>query len=134
MRIFCEECEPSEMLLRALRFLDDAQAKKNRKVLVHCVSGLNRSAFVCAAYLILRCNIDLMEALETVFVARKHQDCLLNSVFRKQLIVLSHHAGRLDWGEQGVPASLPRSRFRERSSGVYQEVDDSCYGSLKRAS
>jgi hypothetical protein len=72
-----ESCEPSEMLSKALAFVDGAD-----KVLVHCVQGLKRSAFVCVAYLVLQREMDMMLALETVFVARKHEECLENSIFQ----------------------------------------------------
>jgi hypothetical protein len=118
-----ESCEPSEMLSGALKHLEEAKAGGG-KVLVHCRQGLNRSAFVCVAYLVLKCDVDMMKAFETVFVARKDERCLYNPVFRNQLIVLSHHADRLEWGENGRPATLPRSMLRRVREDEGNNTDD----------
>mmetsp|Transcript_22287 Transcript_22287/g.35955 ORF Transcript_22287/g.35955 Transcript_22287/m.35955 type:complete len:457 (+) Transcript_22287:82-1452(+) len=118
-----ESCEPSKMLSGALEHLEKAKAGGG-KVLVHCVQGLNRSAFVCVAYLVLKCDIDMMKAFETVFVARKDERCLYNPVFRKQLIVLSHHADQLEWGEEGRPTTLPRSTLRRVREEEDNNTDD----------
>ena len=64
-------------------FMDECRAEK-RRVLVHCVAGINRSATLCIAYLVIREKMTLSEAVRHCFAARP---CILtNSSFVIQLI------------------------------------------------
>ena len=66
-----------------MAFMDECRGEK-RKVLVHCVAGINRSATLCIAYLVIRENMTLSEAIRHCFGARPI--ILTNSSFVMQLI------------------------------------------------
>ena len=66
-----------------VNFMDECRGENNR-VLVHCVAGINRSATLCIAYLVIRERMTLSEAVRHCFAARP---CILtNSSFVMQLI------------------------------------------------
>eukprot|EP00759_Apiculatamorpha_spiralis_P031851 PhF_6_TR33603/c0_g1_i3/m.49062/K14165/K14165; atypical dual specificity phosphatase len=46
----------------AFASLIDEANRNHNKVLVHCVAGVNRSVVLCVAYLVDRCNMDLLTA------------------------------------------------------------------------
>jgi dual specificity MAP kinase phosphatase len=64
-------------------FMDECRGE-NRRVLVHCVAGINRSATLCIAYLVIREKMTLEEAIRHCFGARPI--ILTNSSFVMQLI------------------------------------------------
>lgn len=66
-------------------FIDDALGSGG-KVYVHCVSGVSRSATIVIAFLILKRNMQLMDAIKTV---REKREILPNDGFLKQLMTLS---------------------------------------------
>ena len=66
-----------------MAFMDECRGEK-RKVLVHCVAGINRSATLCIAYLVIRENMTLSEAIRHCFGARPI--ILTNTSFVMQLI------------------------------------------------
>lgn len=66
-----------------MAFMDECRGEK-RQVLVHCVAGINRSASLCIAYLVIREKMTLEEAIRHCFVARPI--ILTNSSFVMQLI------------------------------------------------
>jgi protein-tyrosine phosphatase len=66
-----------------VRFIDECRGEK-RKVLVHCVGGINRSATLCVAYLVIREGLSLKEAITQCYQARP---CILtNEHFLTSLI------------------------------------------------
>ncbi|KAJ9465737.1 Dual specificity protein phosphatase 1 [Diplonema papillatum] len=67
----------------ACDFLDNA-IKEGHTVLVHCVAGINRSAAICAAYLMRRHRMKLIEAVRHVHEQRPI--ILSNQSFRDQLV------------------------------------------------
>ena len=66
-----------------LEFMDECIGAK-QKVLVHCVAGINRSATLLIAYLVLRNKMDLVDAIRFCF--NKRPIILTNVSFVKQLI------------------------------------------------
>lgn len=73
-------------------FIDDAKRRKGR-CFVHCAMGVNRSGFVCIAYVMIEKNMGLLEALETV--RKKHGPVVCNPSFQKQLIRVARSHGLL---------------------------------------
>lgn len=69
----------------AVKFMDEALAQENGKVLVHCVQGFSRSATVAIAYLMMRKGMTVEEAGKTV---RQKREVGPNNGFLKQLIAL----------------------------------------------
>ena len=56
------------------------------KVFVHCYKGVSRSATIVIAYLMLKCNIDLEDAVKMIRAKRKIHP---NDGFIRQLCILS---------------------------------------------
>ena len=54
----------------AVAFIEDCLVTKQTPLLVHCMAGASRSASVVCAYLILKYNLTVKEALELVRSAR----------------------------------------------------------------
>lgn len=74
----------------------DAARKASGRCLVHCAMGVNRSAALCAAYLVEAEGMDLLEAVRLLKAKR---GCVLgNRSFRLQLLEFAAGCGRL--GEQ----------------------------------
>ena len=68
-------------------YLHQIQNTPNAKVLVHCVSGINRSGLiVCAAFMIFE-QVDVVKAVDHCL--RQRQALLWNKSFRKQLCILA---------------------------------------------
>ena len=74
------------------RFIDEMRSQE-RPVLVHCFAGMNRSATLCAAYLITRERMGLLEACR-VLGARRGA-VLKNEDFVGQLVQLARWGGVL---------------------------------------
>lgn len=70
------------------QFLESSR-KRGRAVLVHCFAGINRSAIVCAAFL-LRCGLDVEWAV--ALVRSKRPGALTNAVFLAQLREVYAHS------------------------------------------
>ncbi len=68
---------------QAKRFIDDAK-ERNGKVLVHCEMGINRSAAICIAYMMVDEGLTLIQALKRV--KRERKTVLINEGFQKHLI------------------------------------------------
>jgi len=63
------------------------------KVLVHCAAGVNRSAAICIAYVMVDKKLSLFEAVRRI---RAKRDVLLtNTGFRKQLVSFARRRGFL---------------------------------------
>ena len=78
---------------RAKSFIDDAKLKSG-KVLVHCAMGINRSALICAAYIIVDKQMNLIDVMKHLKTRRKI--VLSNKGFRLQLIRFARQKGLLD--------------------------------------
>lgn len=98
MYITCEDTEAYELLVQhlagCLAFFESC-AQEGRQLLVHCVMGLNRSAAVVVAFLMLKRGLPLREAVHLVWSCRGHSPLLTNSSFRRELIHLAHLTGHL---------------------------------------
>merc|ERR1719375_3132566 len=71
----------------AIPFIQE-QLGRNVEVLVHCLRGENRSAAVCAAFLIVHCGYDADSAVSHLR-AKRGESALANSSFVEQLRALS---------------------------------------------
>mmetsp|Transcript_53134 Transcript_53134/g.99867 ORF Transcript_53134/g.99867 Transcript_53134/m.99867 type:complete len:119 (+) Transcript_53134:3-359(+) len=69
------------------------QRKRERKVLVHCYAGMNRSTTMCVAFLMCYENLMLLEAVS--LCARRRGLVLTNTGFVRQLVRLAHKEGTL---------------------------------------
>merc|ERR1712083_222984 len=67
-------------------FIEDHRAR-GHAVLVHCYAGMNRSAAICAGYLIRRHRIPLLETVE--LLVKRRGIVLSNSAFIQQLVALA---------------------------------------------
>merc|ERR1711871_73495 len=74
-------------------FLDSVAARRG-SVLVHCAFGMNRSASICVAWLMVRNRFTLTQAFELVYRQRR-KPVIMNFSFRKQLVALAQELGRL---------------------------------------
>ena len=76
-------------LIESIEFIE--KAKKNKKrILVHCVGGVNRSATIVAAYLMYsKYKKDIFEAAN--YIVSKRTSCLRNNSFKRQLIQYNNY-------------------------------------------
>ena len=77
----------------AVKFIDHAK-HSNGVALVHCMMGINRSGFICAAYVMLSENVGVLEAVRRVKM--KRPTVLCNDSFCRQLVQLARERGFLD--------------------------------------
>jgi protein-tyrosine phosphatase len=78
---------------RAKPFLDSVAARRG-SVLIHCAFGMNRSASICVAWLMVRNRFTLAQAFQLVFRSRR-KPIVMNFSFRKQLVALAQELGQL---------------------------------------
>ncbi len=78
---------------RAKAFIDEAKLKGG-KVLVHCAMGINRSALICAAYIIADKKMKLLDVVKHLKSRRKI--VLSNKGFRLQLVRFARQKGLLE--------------------------------------
>lgn len=97
-----EECLP-----RAREFVAAAHAS-GRGVLIHCMAGVNRSATLAVAYLLLRDRVQLLELFAQCVAARP--SILQNAHFQLQLCVLAEQNGLLCDPDKEHKAAAPKSR------------------------
>ncbi|CAK0821303.1 unnamed protein product, partial [Prorocentrum cordatum] len=74
------------------RMFMDGQVQRGKRILVHCSMGINRSATICVAYLMVREGMPVAVAAGTVQSARRHP-ILTNPGFRRQLARLAVELG-----------------------------------------
>jgi protein-tyrosine phosphatase len=97
---------------KAFEFIDDVCASGGR-VLVHCFKGVSRSAAVVCAYLIVRKNLTLAEALDLVRAARR--SVAPNQGFLRQLRAMEEQLRLAQLEEPQQPPS-PSSEATTTSS------------------
>ena len=68
---------------RAVRFINDAK-RSHGIALVHCMKGINRSGFICAAYVMLTKRLSVVGAVR--LMKRQRAKVLSNDGFCRQLI------------------------------------------------
>mmetsp|Transcript_31935 Transcript_31935/g.99352 ORF Transcript_31935/g.99352 Transcript_31935/m.99352 type:complete len:208 (+) Transcript_31935:40-663(+) len=74
----------------AVRFLKGIR-EQGRRVLVHCYAGMNRSATLCAAYLV---SVERLPLTQAVRVLRERRGAVLqNRAFTRQLVRLARSEG-----------------------------------------
>uniref|UniRef100_A0A0G4HH36 protein-tyrosine-phosphatase n=1 Tax=Chromera velia CCMP2878 TaxID=1169474 RepID=A0A0G4HH36_9ALVE len=106
-------------LEQTVTFLDRCR-RENRRALVHCFAGINRSAALCAAYMVVREGMDLLRALHRI--RRLRGPVLTNVNFRRQLVELAHSQGKLlhrddSWLLAEEQSEIERERARGEGSG-----------------
>lgn len=77
----------------AFKFINKCK-KNNKKVLVHCRSGVNRSATIVVGYLIKHENINILDAINQVREKRQIP-ILSNATFNQQLLKLAIENGKV---------------------------------------
>eukprot|EP00929_Paragymnodinium_shiwhaense_P118352 TRINITY_DN90283_c0_g1_i1.p1 TRINITY_DN90283_c0_g1~~TRINITY_DN90283_c0_g1_i1.p1 ORF type:complete len:190 (-),score=37.04 TRINITY_DN90283_c0_g1_i1:521-1090(-) len=82
----------SEDVPEALNFIDEALAE-NRKVFVHCFAGMNRSATICAAWMMRTEKRPLLEVVR--HLARQRGLVLQNMTFVNGLAEMARQHGLL---------------------------------------
>ncbi|XP_038152274.1 dual specificity phosphatase 29 [Cyprinodon tularosa] len=75
----------SQYFFSASEFICEALSQPQNKVLVHCVMGRSRSATLVLAYLMMKHNLTVVQAIEHV---RQHRCILPNHGFLRQLRAL----------------------------------------------
>jgi len=98
LEVRCQDAEGYPLLARhldeCLGFVEHCE-QSGGGLLVHCVMGLNRSASVVVACLMLHRGVALLEAVRKVWECRGRSPILTNRSFRRQLVQLAHLAGKL---------------------------------------
>lgn len=98
LEVSCEDAEDYPLLARHLdrcsEFMEQCEAA-SKGLLVHCVMGLNRSASLVVALLMLHRRVPLLEAVSKVWECRGRSPILTNRSFRRQLVQLAHVTGNL---------------------------------------
>ena len=102
-----------------------------RRVLVHCVQGLNRSAVLVAAELMLTERLPLLDAVRHCR-ARRGNDCLSNRFFQEQLARLADAEGLLGPGP-GAPGCRVAERAPDQPPPDYESVRASQRASARRS-
>ena len=94
-------------------FIDRAKQSRG-KVFVHCNMGINRSASVAVAYLVVEARMDLLDAV--ALLKKKRGICLTNRAFRRQLVKYALEMGAV----QGLPQ---RSKGPDIFGSRYDNLD-----------
>ena len=94
----------------AFDFLDKVKFRRGC-ALVHCVQGVNRSAAICVAYLMMERNMKLLQAIR--LIKRKRNVALCNKGFLRQLLRFARQNNRL---ENVREAALSSARVYRKSS------------------
>jgi len=98
LEVSCEDAEDYPLLARHLdrcsEFMEQCEAA-SKGLLMHCVMGLNRSASLVVALLMLHRRVPLLEAVSKVWECRGRSPILTNRSFRRQLVQLAHVTGNL---------------------------------------
>ncbi|WCJ36340.1 dual specificity protein phosphatase family protein [Euphorbia peplus] len=92
-----EDSDISSIFVEACDYIDHVEAA-NGKVLVHCFEGKSRSATLVLAYLMLRKNMTLLEAWNTL--RRVHRRAQPNDGFARILLALDrrlHGKASMEW-------------------------------------
>ena len=77
----------------AFKFIEKCKTE-NKKVLVHCRSGVNRSASIIVGYLIKYQNMNILDAINRVRKQRQ-VPILSNATFNQQLLKLAIESNRV---------------------------------------
>eukprot|EP00483_Globobulimina_turgida_P003578 UN03584 len=81
-------------LEECITFIDECEHDQDKRILVHCMAGMNRSATISVAYLLHYFkNMNLLEAIE--YTVMKRPWILSNGGFRRQLIKYAFDNNRL---------------------------------------
>ena len=83
----------SNTIQEACQFINKARIS-GRRILVHCFAGINRSATLCIAYLMVTMRRMLLDTVQRVYNARTV--ILSNRGFMAELVLLAHSEGLLD--------------------------------------
>jgi len=81
-----------------MEFVEQQRAEK-RPLLLHCFAGMNRSAALCAAYLMMKERMGLFRVVK--LLSEKRGWILSNDGFMHQLVRLARHEELLDTFEAG---------------------------------
>lgn len=123
-----------DVLESSFQFLDEhVRANENREnssaVLVHCASGISRSASICCAWLIHRQKISYNDAVNTVRGGRPF--AMPNAGFAQQLQCLEKYDGDIARSRAEYEKSLAGYTvtelligLRDKANGIHRAVDD----------
>lgn len=75
------------------QFIDECYNTRNGKILIHCISGMNRSPTILVTYLMYKYNMNIFEAIEMTVIDRGW--ILTNESFKLQLIEYAKRINRL---------------------------------------
>eukprot|EP00668_Euglena_longa_P041065 GGOE01054036.1.p1 GENE.GGOE01054036.1~~GGOE01054036.1.p1 ORF type:complete len:474 (+),score=101.57 GGOE01054036.1:83-1423(+) len=91
---------------KAFDFLEKCSRSPKAKCLIHCYQGLNRSATLCVAYLMVKHRLPLLTVVERVHAVRAY--ILGNPGFRQQLIEFAYVNDLLfETGRHPAPLKSP---------------------------
>eukprot|EP00756_Hemistasia_phaeocysticola_P044736 Hpha_TRINITY_DN18525_c0_g1::TRINITY_DN18525_c0_g1_i1::g.195241::m.195241 len=103
--------------LHRIRALYRSVLNSEGSLLIHCHAGVNRSATLCIALLMVECGVPLLPAVDLVAV--KRGTAILNNLsFRRQLVDLGHALDMVDLAasEQSPNRDFPRQSPRPSPS------------------
>lgn len=111
--IIIESC-----LVKAMIFLRQVARTESGKVLVHCSAGMNRSATIAVAYLMLEHHMHLVDAAKMAFTVRPW--ILTNTAFVRQLAYLQlegkdYFARRIKLLEEEIKSKQEKIEAKEET-------------------
>lgn len=115
----------------AFRYLDGVR-KQGGVALVHCAMGINRSAAICAAYLMEYSRMSLLQVIQ--LLKEKRSLVLTNSSFVQQLYDWADQRGRLGSNQQWANTIHKRAPRQQNTARAEQgSLTERCYSEgLKR--
>ena len=79
----------SNEIIKFINFVKEVSENENNKILIHCAQGVSRSPALVSAYLMWKCNMDCLSAVN--FVKSKRNCIDINLGFMFQLENLNTH-------------------------------------------
>ena len=84
-----EDVNLTNIIINFINFLKEVSQNKNNKILIHCAEGVSRSPALVSAYIMWKCNMDSLSAINYV---KSKRNCIdINIGFLFQLNNLNLH-------------------------------------------